>query len=134
MHDIDYGKTADDPQKHSLLGAKMLEDLGLDDGIIHAVKAHNEIHGIARESRLDMALYAADPVSGLIVAAALIRPEKKLGVLTAGSVLKRFNEKAFARGASREQIMECEKLEISLEEFVGISLSAMQGIAADIGL
>jgi uncharacterized protein len=49
-------------------------------------------------------------------------------------VLKRFKEKAFARGAGRQQILECEKLGLSLEEFLGISLSAMQGIAGKIGL
>lgn len=134
MHDIDYGRTAGDPEKHGLLGAQMLKDLGLDDEIIHAVKAHNEVHGLPRESRMDIALYAADPVSGLIVAAALIRPEKKLSALNAGTVLKRFKEKAFARGAGREQMMECKKLGLTLEEFLGISLSAMQKIADKIGL
>ncbi len=134
MHDIDYGMTADDPEKHALLGAQMLEDMGFDEGIIHAVKAHNEVHGMPRENHMDIALYAADPVSGLIVAAALVRPEKKLSALDAGSVLKRFKEKAFARGAGRQQILECEKLGLSLEEFLSISLSAMQGIAGKIGL
>jgi putative nucleotidyltransferase with HDIG domain len=134
VHDIDYAQTEGDPQKHSLIGADLLEELGFEQDIVHAVKAHNQAHGIPLESKMDMALYAADPVSGLIVAAALIRPEKKLAAIEAGSVLKRFKEKAFARGANREQIMACEKLGLTLEEFIGISLSAMQGIAGEIGL
>ncbi len=134
VHDIDYAQTADNPEKHALLGAEILEDLGFDGDIVRAVKAHNQVHGIPLESQMDIALYAADPVSGLIVAAALIRPEKKLRALNAGSVLKRFGEKAFARGASRKQIRTCEKLGLTLEEFIDISLSAMKGIAGEIGL
>jgi putative nucleotidyltransferase with HDIG domain len=134
VHDIDYAQTADDPKKHSLLGARILKGLGFEADIIKAVKAHNQAHGMPLESQMDIALYAADPVSGLIVAAALIRPEKKLSALNPQSVLKRFKEKAFAKGASREQIRTCEKLGISLEEFIGISLLAMKEIAEDIGL
>jgi putative nucleotidyltransferase with HDIG domain len=134
VHDIDYGETGDDPARHALIGAEMLEKMGFDDDIVHAVKAHNEIHGIPLESKMDIALYAADPVSGLIVAAALIRPEKKLEALDTASVLKRFREKAFARGANREQIKTCEKLGLTLEEFTGISLSAMKKISGELGL
>jgi putative nucleotidyltransferase with HDIG domain len=134
VHDIDYAQTADDPKKHSLVGARFLEEMGFDAKIVKAVKAHNQVHGIPLESKMDIALYVSDPISGLIVAAALIRPEKKLSALNPESVLKRFNEKAFARGANREQIKACEKLGITLEEFIIISLSAMQKIAGDIGL
>ena len=134
LHDIDYTQTADRPEQHALLGAELLQEMGFEDDIVHAVKAHNELHKIPLENNMDIALYAADPISGLIVAAALIRPEKKLMAIDAGSVLKRFKEKAFARGASREQIKTCEKLGISLEEFIDISLSAMQKIDKEIGL
>ena len=81
VHDIDYAETENDPGKHALIGAELLEELGFDTDIIHAVKAHNEIHGVPLESKMDIALYAADPVSGLIVAAALIKPEKKLSAI-----------------------------------------------------
>lgn len=134
VHDIDYVQTEGDPQKHSLIGAGILEELGFEQDIVHAVKAHNQAHGIPLESKMDTALYAADPISGLIVASALIRPEKKLAAIDAGSVLKRFKEKAFARGANREQIKYCEELGLTLEEFTGIALSAMQSIAGEIGL
>ena len=78
VHDIDYRETENDPGKHGLIGAELLNKLGFEADIVHAVKAHNEIHGVPLESKMDIALYAADPLSGLIVAAALIRPEKKL--------------------------------------------------------
>ena len=134
VHDIDYGETAKEPDRHSLVGAEILKDLGFDEDIVYAVRVHNQIHGLPLKNELDKALYAADPISGLIVAAALIRPEKKLSAVNAGSVLKRFGEKAFARGANREQIMECEKLGINLEAFIRIALKSMQEIDKELGL
>jgi len=134
LHDIDYAQTADDPGRHSLVAGDLLKEMGFDGDIVHAVKAHNQVHGIPLESKLDTALYAADPVSGLIVAAALVRPEKKLKSVDKGSVLKRFREKAFARGADRQQIMACEELGLTLEEFIELSLAAMQGIDRQLGL
>lgn len=134
LHDIDYDKTKDDPERHSLVGAEMLEELGVDPRIVYAVKVHNEVHGLPRKSRLDKALYAADPLTGLIVAAALIRPEKRLDIVDVDFVLHRFKEKGFARGASREQMRTCGELGLSLEEFVAMGLEAMKGIAGELGL
>ncbi len=134
VHDIDYGETAKEPDKHSLIGAEILKTLGFDDDIVYAVKVHNQMHGLPFKSDLDKALYAADPISGLIVAAALIRPEKKLNAVNADSVLKRFGEKAFARGANRDQIMVCEELGITLEDFIKIALGSMQKIDKELGL
>ena len=134
VHDIDYDETVKEPDKHSLIGAEVLKDLGFTDDIVYAVKVHNQMHGLPFKNDLDKALYAADPISGLIVAAALIRPEKKLNAVNAASVLKRFGEKAFARGANREQIMACEELGINLEDFIKIALESMQKIDQELGL
>jgi predicted hydrolase (HD superfamily) len=98
------------------------------------VLVHNEAHEEPRISQMDKALHAADPLTGLIVAAALVMPGKKLASVTAEKVLNRFKEKAFARGANREQIKTCAELGMSLEEFVGTGLLAMQLRAAEIGL
>jgi putative nucleotidyltransferase with HDIG domain len=135
LHDIDYEKTKDNPEKHSLVGAQMLEELGLDKETIEAVKAHNEVHGFEPQSLMAKALYVCDPISGLIVAAALVLPSKKLNDLTPESVLRRFKEKAFARGADREIIKKCEEyLNLPLEEFIEIALKAMQEIGEELGL
>ena len=135
LHDIDYEKTKNDIQQHSLIGAKMLESFGLDNEIVEAVKAHNEIHGIQPKSLMAKALYVADPLSGLIVAATLVLPSKKIKDLTVKNVLNRFKEKAFARGANREIIKKCEEyLGLSLEEFISIALKAMQNISEELGL
>lgn len=134
LHDIDYNETKDLPEVHSLKGAEMLEELGLPEELVYAVKVHNDRHGLLRVSLLDKALYATDPLTGLVVAGALIRPEKKLSVVDVQFLLKRFDEKSFARGANREQIAACSDLDLSLEEFLGYGLEAMQGIAEDLEL
>jgi len=134
LHDLDYSETADNPKKHSLLAAEMLEKIDVPDDIVYAVKVHNEIHGLPRKTSLDKALYAVDPLTGLIVACVLVSPEKKLKSIDTSFVLNRFGEKSFARGANREQIASCEDLGLSLEEFVEIALKAMQSIDKELGL
>lgn len=134
LHDLDYDKTADDPMQHGLLGAEMLKERGFPLEMVQAVKAHNEALAVERNSLMDKALYAADPVTGLLVAAALIHPEKKLSAIDVDFVLKRFKEKSFARGAGREQIQSCSDLGLNLEQFLGLSLEAMQDSSKELGL
>jgi len=134
VHDIDYDMTADDPARHSVVGAKMLEENGFDEEIVYAVKAHNEYHGLELLNPMDIALYAADPLSGLIVASALINPAKKLKAIDTQFVLNRFKEKLFAKGANRGQISACAKLGIELERFIEIGLKSMQEIDTELGL
>lgn len=133
LHDVDYDQTLDSPEVHAIPGAKTLEEAGVDGAVVHAVLAHAD--KAPRESALDKALWCVDPLTGLIVAAALIRPEKKLALIDAAFVLNRFKEKGFARGANREQIAACEQeLGLTLEEFVTIGVAAMQEISAELGL
>lgn len=134
LHDIDYNETADDPARHSLVGGEILTAMGLPDELVHAVKAHNDYHGLPRTGLLDKALYAADPVTGLIVAGALVKPEKSLAAIDVSFLMNRFNEKSFAKGANRQQIEACVELGLELKEFLQLSLEAMQGIAEDLGL
>lgn len=134
LHDIDYGETMDQPEEHSLRGAEYLEEMGMPPEMVQAVRVHNEAHGLPRKSRLDKALYAADPLTGLIVAGALIHPEKKLAPLNTEFLLNRYEEKSFARGASRTQIASCTDLGLTLEEFIGLGLEAMQSIDRELGL
>ncbi|MCL4462232.1 MAG: HDIG domain-containing protein [Firmicutes bacterium] len=134
VHDLDYDETVEHPEQHGLLTAQRLQELDFPAEIIQAVRAHNELLGHARISSMDQALYASDPVTGLIVAAALIHPAKKLSAIDAQFVLNRFGEKHFARGASREQIKACCQFGLSLEEFISISLEAMQNASGELGL
>ena len=134
VHDIDVELTEGDMAIHSKLGADLVREMGAGEAVVHAVLCHNEIHGIPCESKLDKALFCADPLTGLITAAALVRPDKKLSSVEAKSVGKRFKEKSFAAGANREQIATCSNLGLELEEFIDIGLKAMQSVAADLGL
>ena len=83
---------------------------------------------------MDKALFAVDPLTGLIVAAALMHPTKKLENVDTQFVLNRFKEKRFAAGANRENIETCESLGLSLEDFISISLKAMTDISDELGL
>ena len=116
-----------------LLVPKLTQN-ALDEDIASAIASHNPYTGIKPQGRMGWALYAADPLTGLIVASALVLPDKKLAGLMAESVLKRFAEARFAKGANRAQIAACSELGVTLEEFVEIGLTAMKTIAGDMGL
>jgi putative nucleotidyltransferase with HDIG domain len=134
LHDIDVELTEDDPHSHSKLGADIAKELGANAVMVHAILSHNEAHGIHLETQLDKALFCTDPLTGLITAAALVHPDKKLAGLTTESVMRRFKEKRFAAGVNREQIAACKQLGLDLEEFVPLGLEAMKGIAPQLGL
>ncbi|MGC9066987.1 MAG: HDIG domain-containing metalloprotein [Minisyncoccia bacterium] len=135
LHDIDYEETKDDPLKHSLVGAEYLKSLGFDDDIVEAVKTHNDIHGLVPNTLMAKSLYCTDPLTGLIVATALVLPTKKLKDVTTANVLNRFKESGFAKGARREVIKQAETLlSLPLEKFIDIVLTGMKKIDHDLGL
>ena len=134
LHDIDIELTGGDMSAHSMLGADLARELGASETVAHAILAHNQRHGTTLETKLDKALFCTDPLTGLITAAALVLPDKKLAGLEASSVEKRFREKGFATGAKREQIARCADIGLELDEFIGIGLEAMKKIASKLGL
>ncbi len=134
LHDIDVELTDGDMTSHSKLGADLAKDLGASEAVAHAILCHNERHGISCETMMDKALFCADPLTGLVTAAVLVRPEKKIANLEAKSVRKRFKEKSFAAGANREQIAMCSEIGLELDEFISIGVEAMQGIADSLGV
>ncbi len=132
LHDLDYQYTVDDPDNHTLKTAAMLAEYNLDEDILHAIKAHNAKASL--DSKMDIALYTVDPTSGFIIACALMHPSKKLENVNLKRMKKRFKEKSFAKGANREQMRECVKMEVELEDFLVTCLTAMQKIAPQLGL
>lgn len=135
LHDLDFEETKEDPSAHTLKSAQILYQKGVNGIIIQAIKAHNaEALGIQKAQPIEFALSAAENLTGLIVATALVYPDKRLASVKASSVIKRMKEKAFAKNVSRDVIMECEKIGLSLNEFVEISLKAMQEISEALGL
>jgi putative nucleotidyltransferase with HDIG domain len=133
LHDIDFEETEDEPEKHGLLAMEMLP-AGLPGELRDAIRRHNECNGSKRETVLDFALSASESLTGLIIATALVYPEKKLSSVKVKSVVKRMKEKAFARNVSRECIMECDRIPIELSRFVEIGIMAMNEISEDLGL
>jgi uncharacterized protein len=133
-HDLDSEETAGDVTRHGAVAAEDLRALGLTDEAAHAVAAHNPATGVAVETSFDLALLAADQLSGLITAAALVRPEKDLAGVKLKSVRKRYREGAFARGVDRAAIARGTELGLELDEVMAIGLEAMQGIASHLSL
>jgi uncharacterized protein len=135
LHDLD-SESQPDLTTHTSETVAILKGKGVDPEIVEAIRLHNlsAWPGKRRTTSFHYALAAGETITGLIVAAALVIPEKKLSAVKAKSVQKRYKEKAFARGADRDVIAECELIGIPLAEFCQLSLAAMQEIAGEIGL
>lgn len=132
LHDLDYAETYNKPEIHALKTAEILEGYKIDPEIIKAIKAHN--HKAEMDTLMAKALYVTDPLTGFIVACALMTPEKRLSAVDVGFAMRRFKEKSFARGANREQMKMCEEIGLSLEEFMEEGIKAMQEISEELGL
>ncbi len=134
IHDFDYEihPTAD---KHPAAGEPILRQHGYPDDIIYAVKAHGDHLGLPRRTNMEKVLWAVDELTGFIVAVALVRPSKSVMDVTPEAVRKKMKDKAFARAVKREDIVKgAEELGLELDEHIGIVITAMQGIAEDLGL
>lgn len=133
LHDIDFEKTKDKPMEHGVAAQEMLK--GVNSKILQAILAHNYMNPDAplRKEKMERMLVAADAMTGLIIACAMVKG-KKLANVTEDSVKNAFKKKGFAAGSKREMIMECEMAEIPYDDFVGISLKAMKDIAGELGL
>jgi putative nucleotidyltransferase with HDIG domain len=138
LHDGDYEETKDTPEKHTVLMAQWLKEKGeTDKEILDAILSHNYSHTGQNppKNNLEWSLYCCDELTGLIVAVTLVRPEKKLSVVTVENILSKWKQKSFAAGVKREQIEMCEeKLGIKLNDFIEIALKAMQNTSKDLGL
>ncbi len=134
LHDIDYGKTEGTPEKHGILAEEILKEL-VPKELDRAIKAHNFQHThIKPETRMEKALIACDAVSGLLVACALVMPSKKLADVKVKTVMKKFKDKDFARGANRERILFCEEIGVPIEKFFENALTGLKNISTEIGL
>lgn len=135
LHDIDIEAVEGDLNRHGLEAAPILKKAGVADEIAEAIVMHNEaVAGKVRNTELQHALAAGETITGLITAVTLVYPDKKIAGVKVKSVTKRMKEKAFAASVNREIIRECEKIGLNLDEFAGIAVTAMQGIADRIGL
>lgn len=135
LHDIDVEVTNADAHTHGPEGARWLAGMGVDEDIVDAIGMHNEVAtGKVRSTEFQHALAAGETITGLIMATALVYPDKKIASVKTKSVTKRMKEKAFAASVKRENILECERIDIPVDEFAGIAIAAMTTIADEIGL
>jgi putative nucleotidyltransferase with HDIG domain len=133
FHDLDYDVTADDFANHTLLTVEWLKTEGFDDErVLNAILAHKDPQ--YRDDLLAHAIVNADAVAGLLVASALVRPEKAIG-MKVSSVKKKLKEKSFAPGVERDEIWAVEEeIGIPLDEFIAVSIEGLQSVASEIEL
>jgi hypothetical protein len=137
LHDGDYEFTKEDPGNHAKLMADWVRETGeTDSELLTGIESHGWFHqGKLPESKMQWALFCSDELTGLITAVTLVRPEKKISLVTVDNVLSKWNQKGFASGVKREDIEHCEEeLGIPLKEFIEIALTAMQEIHEELGL
>ena len=138
LHDADWEATKDAPEEHTKQTLTWLAAMGVADGpIIHALKSHNRKYTQLAEldGLMEWALETVDELTGFIVAVALVRPDKKLETVELSSIMKKWKTKEFAKPVDRSQIAQCEeKLGIPLDEFISITLEAMQKHHDELGL
>jgi len=141
LHDIDWDQTKNDPAHHCVKAIDMLKQAGGSQFLINTIISH--AYGSSqcpayfdkkRSTALEHLLAAAETVTGLIVATALVRPDKKLAEVELASLEKKYKNKSFAANCNRDIIAECELADINLSAFLDLSLKAIKGIAHEIGL
>ena len=131
FHDLDQDVTANDKDRHAYLAASWLREKEVDAAVVNGVLAH--AHPEYQTDLMSQAIVAADAVAGLLVAAALVRPEKAIG-MKVSSVKKKLKESSFAPGVNREEIHACSEIGLDLDTFIGLGIEGLQLVAADIGL
>ncbi|TET25194.1 MAG: HDIG domain-containing protein [Candidatus Aminicenantes bacterium] len=132
LHDLDYEITEKSPELHTTETVKILKEIGIESDIINTIQAH--AGKVPCQSEMEWAIFSIDPLTGLVIAATLMHPSKKLKEVDLGFVKRRYKEKSFARGARREDIEQIKNIGMDLDEFISICLEAMQGIDKELGL
>lgn len=134
LHDFDYEKYPT-PEEHPFVGNKILKDKGYPEDVLRAILSHADYSGVKRETAMEKCLYACDELSGLITAAALVKPSKSVADVDAKSIRKKMKDKAFARSVNRDDIIHgAADLGVDLDEHISFCIEAMKGIATELGL
>ncbi len=134
LHDLDFDRVKE-PTKHTRETVEILRSRGVkDERILKAILSHNEALGVERTTWLDYALSCGETITGLVMASTLVLPDKKLAGLEGASVVKRMKKKDFAKQVSREAILQCEKIGLTVEDFCDLAVAALKRIAPQLGL
>lgn len=134
LHDFDW-EIHPSLDEHPQKGSAILRERGVSEEIIQDILSHADHTGVPRDTLRRKALAACDEITGLITAVALVRPSHSLYDLEASSVKKKWKDKAFAAGASREEMTHsAQEFGVELWEHVGNVIMAMRKIAPELGL
>ena len=132
FHDLDQDHTGDDGAQHARLATAWLREAGIDERVVNGVLAH--AYEEYRTDLMSRAVVHADAVAGLLVAAALVRPERATG-MKVSSVKKKLKERSFAPGVNRGDVNDVEaSIGLPLDEFIAVSIEGLQEVAPDIDL
>ncbi|HVK01688.1 MAG TPA: HD domain-containing protein [Gemmatimonadales bacterium] len=139
VHDFDYERypnAAHSPhQEHPAEGVRILAERGLPEPMQRAILGHANYTGVPRDSAMAKALFAVDELCGFLVACALVRPSRSLQDLEVSSVKKKLKDKAFARGVSREDVIQgAAELGVPLDEHIAFVLAALRPQERVLGL
>ncbi len=134
LHDLDYEQF---PDEHCIKVRGILEGLGVDELYIRAIQSHG--YGLCSDvepvSKMEKTLYAIDELTGLITAAALVRPSRSVMDMKVKSVKKKFKDKSFAAGINRAVIEDgAQRLGMSLDDVIQNTILGMREVAESIGL
>ena len=134
LHDFDW-EIHPSLEGHPQDGAPILQERGVPPEIVRAILSHADHTGVPRQTKMEKALSACDEITGLVTAVALVRPSRSLYDMTSSSVKKKWKDRAFAAGASREEIEKSTaEFEIPLWEHVDNVILGMRRIAPELGL
>ena len=134
LHDFDY-EAHPNPDEHPLKGAEIMRQLGWPDEIIYAVMCHADYLGLERKTPMDRAIYAVDELTGLIIAVALVRPNKSIQEVDVKAVRKKMKDKGFARAVNRDDIVKgAGQLGVDLDEHIAFVIEALRPVATELGI
>ncbi len=134
LHDFDW-EIHPTLEEHPQAGIPILRERGVPEEILRAILSHADHTGVPRQTRMEKALYACDEITGLIIAAALVRPSRSLDDLKVKSIKKKWKDKSFAAGVNREEVARAaEDFGVELWEHVANVIEAMRPIGEELGL
>ena len=139
LHDFDYERWPNDAhspdREHPAEGVRILRERGYPEEILRAILSHASYSGVPRQSPLEHTLFACDELAGFLTACTYVRPSKSILDLEASSVRKRMKDKAFARGVSREDVIQgAAELGVPLDDHITFCINAMREQADALGL
>lgn len=141
LHDIDWDLTKNNPTEHCLKSKEILKEVGASEFLIETIISHGynleaipKLKEKQRSTKIQYCLVAAETLTGIIVSSALVQPDKKLESVSIDSLKKKFKNKAFAAKCNRDIVLECEKADIPIDEFLQIGLISLQDISSELGL